>query len=161
LSEELANATTQLNQQRQERERKQAALTALHRDLTAAEQRLRSLQELDERHTYFSEAVQLLMNQHYEHGFRTLGTLADFVQVAPEFETTIEAGLRDELQYVVVPSYSDALKAIEFLKAEGGGRATFLVVNTNSEFEANVQVTANGYEADGQRTLNSLARSAT
>ncbi len=156
LSEELATATAQLDRQRQERESKQVALTALHRDLTAAEQRLRSLQELDERHTYFSEAVQLLLNQHQQHGFRTLGTLADFVQVAPEFETTIEAGLRDELQYIVVPGYDDALKAIEFLKAEGGGRATFLVVNTDRAFEATAPATANGYEADGQRTLNSL-----
>jgi len=60
--------------------------------------------------------------------FHTLGTLADFVHVAPEHERMIEAGLRDELQYVLVPSFDDALRAIELLKTEGHGRATFLVV---------------------------------
>ncbi len=149
----LNSVTDQLNQQRQTRESKQAALTALQRNLTAAEQRLKSLQELDERRTYFSEAVQLLM-QNQQPGFRTLGTLADFVQVTPEFETLVEAGLRDELQYVVVPSYEDAINAIEFLKAEGGGRATFLVVGNHAE--AGAPVAAGGYESNGHRTLNSL-----
>lgn len=152
-AEELSSVTAQLNQHRQTRETKQAALNALQRQLTAAEQRLKSLQELDERRTYFSEAVQLLM-QNQQPGFRTLGTLADFVQVTPEFETVIEAGLRDELQYVVVPSYEDAINAIEFLKAEGGGRATFLVVGNQAEASAPVSV--NGHETNGHRTLNSL-----
>lgn len=152
-AEELGNVAAQLNQQRQTREVKQAALNSLQRNLTAAEQRLKSLQELDERRTYFSEAVQLLM-QNQQQGFRTLGTLADFVQVAPEFETVIEAGLRDELQYIVVPSYDDAVNAIEFLKAEGGGRATFLVVGSGAE--GAIPAAANGYETNGHRTLNSL-----
>ncbi len=154
---ELNNVTAQLNQQRQTRESNQAALTALQRNLTAAEQRLKSLQELDERRTYFSEAVQLLM-QNQQPGFRTLGTLADFVQVTPEFETLIEAGLRDELQYVVVPSYDDAVNAIEFLKAEGGGRATFLVVGNTADQLSSTSAngSANGHDTNGHRTLNSL-----
>src|SRR5262249_15905815 len=61
-------------------------------------------------------------------GFSTLGTLADYVKVAPEHEAMIETTLRDELQYVVVPSFDDALRAIDYLKSEGAGRATFLVV---------------------------------
>src|SRR5262249_50247399 len=62
-------------------------------------------------------------------GFSTLGTLADYVKVAPEHEAMIETTLRDELQYVVVPSFDDALRAIDYLKAEGAGRATFLVIS--------------------------------
>src|SRR5262249_30657163 len=44
----------------------------------------------------------------------------------------VESALRDELQFVVVPTFEDALQAIEFLKAEGAGRATFLVINQNN-----------------------------
>ena len=58
-----------------------------------------------------------------------MGTLADFVRVSPEHESLVESALRDELQFVVVPSFDDALQAIAFLKAEGAGRATFLVIN--------------------------------
>ncbi len=145
-SEQLGVVTTTLNQKRQLRETRQNELNQLHRQLTASEQRLRSLSELDDRRTYFSEAVQLVMKQRVQ--FNALGTLADFVQVTPEFETTIEAGLRDELQYVIVPSHEDAFRAIDYLKAEGGGRATFLVVPPSSD-------TTNGYHPEA-RTLSSL-----
>ncbi len=145
-SEQLGVVTATLNQQRQLRETRQNELNQLHRQLTASEQRLRSLSDLDERRTYFSEAVQLVMKQRTQ--FNALGTLADFVQVTPEFETTIEAGLRDELQYVIVPSHEDAFRAIDYLKAEGGGRATFLVVPPTSD-------TTNGYHPEA-RTLSSL-----
>src|SRR5262249_36667135 len=59
----------------------------------------------------------------------TMGTLADFVRVSPEHESLVESALRDELQFVVVPSFDDALQAIDFLKTEGAGRATFLVIS--------------------------------
>ncbi len=140
-SEQLATVTATLNQQRQLRETRQNELNQLHRQLTASEQRLRSLSDLDDRRTYFSEAVQLLMKERGR--FNALGTLADFVQVTPEFEATIETGLRDELQYVIVPSHEDAFRAIDYLKAEGGGRATFLIVPPSSD-------TTNGYHSDSK-----------
>jgi chromosome segregation ATPase len=126
----LADAVEQLDAARRQRDERQARLAALQRDLTAAEQRLKSLSEIDERRSYFSEAVQALMNHQHAgaNGFHTLGTLADFVRVSPEHETMIETALRDELQYVVTPSFEDALRAIDFLKTEGAGRATFLVL---------------------------------
>ncbi|NOT59884.1 MAG: hypothetical protein HOP19_06620, partial [Acidobacteria bacterium] len=145
-SEQLATVTATLNQQRQLRETRQNELNQLHRQLTASEQRLRSLSDLDDRRTYFSEAVQLLMKERGR--FNALGTLADFVQVTPEFETTIETGLRDELQYVIVPSHEDAFRAIDYLKAEGGGRATFLVVPPSHD-------TTNGYHPESN-TLSAL-----
>src|SRR5262245_45382909 len=40
----------------------------------------------------------------------------------------IATTLRDDLQYVVVPSFDDALRAIDYLKSEGAGRATYLVI---------------------------------
>lgn len=106
-----------------------------------------SLNELDQRHAYFSEAVQALMNlPNLPHsslnGFKTLGTLADFVQVAPEHETMIETAMRDELQYVVVPTFDDALGAIDFLKSEGAGRATFLVLGLHGSEP--IEFTQNG-----------------
>jgi len=122
----LAGTSARLVEMRNLREERQVKLTALQREMTAAEQRLKSLAEVDERRAYFSEAVQVLMKRSF--GFSTLGTLADFVKVAPEHEVMIETALRDELQYVVVPSFDDALRAIDYLKSEGAGRATFLVV---------------------------------
>src|SRR5215470_11058668 len=129
----LSDVSDRLAEMRRTREERQAGLTALQHEMTGAEQRLKSLVEVDERRTYFSEAVQALMrhslqNAASSNGFSTLGTLADYVKVAPEHEAMIETTLRDELQYVVVPSFDDALRAIDYLKSEGAGRATFLVI---------------------------------
>jgi chromosome segregation protein len=133
INSELSEVTGGLTELRQTREDREQKLSALQHDLTATEHRLMSLNELDQRRAYFSEAVQALMNLphlpgHSLNGFKTLGTLADFVQVAPEHEMMIETAMRDELQYVVVPTFDDALRAIDFLKTEGAGRATFLVL---------------------------------
>ena len=40
----------------------------------------------------------------------------------------IEAVLHEELEYLIVPSYEDALYGIDILKGEGGGRGTFMCV---------------------------------
>ncbi|MGE0881962.1 MAG: AAA family ATPase [Blastocatellales bacterium] len=161
VSEELATTASELAIAQRQREEKQTALAALQRDLTTAEQRLKSLSQLDEQHSYFSEAVQALFNRQSQSlNFRTLGTLADFVKVSPEFESLVESSLRDELQFVVVPSFEDALAAIEFLKSEGAGRATFLVINRNES--AHVEPVeqhshfANGNHSIGHQTLGSL-----
>ncbi|MEO6725856.1 MAG: chromosome segregation protein SMC [Blastocatellia bacterium] len=137
VSEEFTEITANLGVARHQREEKQAKLTTLQRELTATEQRLKSLAQLDENHSYFSEAVQALFSRQSAEatnsiGFKTMGTLADFVRVSPDYESLFESALRDELEFVVVPSFDDALQAIDFLKAEGAGRATFLVINQES-----------------------------
>jgi chromosome segregation protein len=147
INAELSEVTEGLAELRQTRDDREQKLSSLQHDLTATEHRLMSLNELDQRHAYFSEAVQALMNlPNLPHsplnGFKTLGTLADFVQVAPEHETMIETAMRDELQYVVVPTFDDALGAINFLKAEGAGRATFLVLGLHGSEP--VEFTQNG-----------------
>ncbi|MFN7622269.1 MAG: chromosome segregation protein SMC [Acidobacteriota bacterium] len=125
----LEETVATLAVQRQTREQLQSQLNTSQRDLTATEHRLRSLNELDQRRAYFSESVQAIVKEGQSgQPFRVLGTLADFVNVSPEDELLIESALRDELQYVVVPTVADAQKAIEFLNREGAGRATFLIV---------------------------------
>ncbi|MDQ3010999.1 MAG: hypothetical protein M3X11_09900, partial [Acidobacteriota bacterium] len=100
VSEEFAEITTELGIVRRQREEKQAQLTTLQRELTVTEQRLKSLAQLDEKHSYFSEAVQALFSHQSAGaagaagatgaagaavaaetasplGFKTMGTLAD------------------------------------------------------------------------------------
>jgi chromosome segregation protein len=129
LHESLAEILERLVQLRRNRQDRQQELTALQQRLAADGHRLQSLRELEDRRAYYSEAVQALLAAGTEqHGFQTLGTLADHVKVTPANEALIETVLRDELQYIVVPTFDDALRAITFLQAEGAGRATFLVV---------------------------------
>jgi chromosome segregation protein len=160
VSQDLNDIAASLARLRQLGEERQLNLSELQRDLTATEHRLKSLSELDQRRASFSEAVQALMMRDPQlNGFKTLGTLADFVQVTPEHEAMIETALRDELQYIVVPTFDDALGAIEFLKTEGAGRATFLVVGLHGAgpSEPHQNGDQNGGDANGyHRTLDSL-----
>ena len=159
VGEELATTTSELAIARRSRDEKQTRLSSLQRELTTVEQRLKSLTQLKEQHSYFSEAVQAIFN-HSRNGqskFRTMGTLADFVKVAPEYESLVELSLREELQFVVVPSFDDALQAIEFLKSEGAGRATFLVINQNAAHSnGNGHHTGSLANGNGHQTLGTL-----
>jgi chromosome segregation protein len=154
----LLEAQAQLAIAREDRSDRQQSLTNTQHELTAVEHRLKSLVELDERHAYFSESVQLLLNRRREGGgdvgdqsFQTLGTLSDFVQVDPAHESMIETALRDELQYILVPGFDDALRAIDFLKAENAGRATFMVVGLRGG-EGSASIVSNEWENDGNQS---------
>jgi chromosome segregation protein len=55
-----------------------------------------------------------------------LGTVASLVRVPPHLDKAIETALGGALQNVVVERWQDATAAIELLKQQRGGRATFL-----------------------------------
>nr|WP_318027995.1 hypothetical protein [Mycoplasmopsis bovis] len=54
------------------------------------------------------------------------GTVADLVKVNKEYSRAIEAVLANALQHLVVEKSEVAVKAVEFLKQNNGGRATFI-----------------------------------
>jgi chromosome segregation protein len=59
-----------------------------------------------------------------------VGTVAQHVQVPPEYEAAIEVALGSHLQDVVVQSWSAAEAAIAYLRKDQRGRATFLPLDT-------------------------------
>jgi len=59
-----------------------------------------------------------------------LGTLGDLVEVPPELERAIEAALGGRVQDVVVEGWQDAEAAVDYLKRNQAGRATFLPLDT-------------------------------
>lgn len=132
LLTQLAVARQALARQQEIVKVQEQTLQSQQKQHLALEQRLKSLLELDDRRAYFSETVQALIraseNSSNVNGFNIIGTLADFIKVTPKDEAMVEAGLREELQYLLTPSFDDALRAIDFLKREKHGRATFLVL---------------------------------
>ena len=59
-----------------------------------------------------------------------LGTLGELIQVAPEYERAIDAALGGRMQDIVVRGWDDARAAVELLKRNQAGRATFLPLDT-------------------------------
>ncbi|MBP3284513.1 MAG: chromosome segregation protein SMC [Clostridia bacterium] len=61
------------------------------------------------------------------------GTLAKLITVPPEYEIAIETALGSGLQNIVTETQNDAKRAIEFLKANRLGRATFMPIEVFKE----------------------------
>lgn len=103
-------------------------LEAIHGKRDAATHRLTSLEDLDAHHAYYSDAVQQVLSREQGTRLNALGTLADFVEVEPQYERLIESLFARELQSVLVPTIDDALAGVSYIKSEGLGRGAFLVV---------------------------------
>ncbi|WP_025755216.1 AAA family ATPase [Mycoplasmopsis cricetuli] len=61
------------------------------------------------------------------------GIVANILKVQHEHTSAIEAVLASSLQHVVVDNSESAVKAINFLKSNKGGRATFIPLNSIKE----------------------------
>jgi chromosome segregation protein len=105
-------------------------LVVARHDLAARRSRLHSLVELEQSLTGYQKGVQTVMTARKQGAHGQLGHIhglvADIIETDSQYEVAIEAVLGDRLQNVVVGSQSDSLQAIGYLKAQGGGRSTFI-----------------------------------
>ena len=105
-------------------------IDALKTEVSAVRARKESLEQVLAHRSYTAESVKRLFSS-LEGGpaeeLKLLGVLADYVDVDPQFEKSAEEFLHEELEYVVVETWQQAERGLDFLRAESDGRATFLV----------------------------------
>jgi chromosome segregation protein len=91
-------------------------------ELNRSSSRLHSLKELEAQFAGFGQGTRSLMK---DAGFRSRfsGVLADAIQAPAELEAALESALAERLQCILCSDDRDALGALEFLKANKGGRA--------------------------------------
>jgi chromosome segregation protein len=118
-----AEVATSLRQQAQQ----EAALARLAAERQALQTHLDLLTRFQDEGTGYAAGVRTVLAARL-HG--VIGTVASLLQVPPELETAIEAALGTHLQDIVVERWADAVAAIELLQRTGGGRATFLPLDT-------------------------------
>lgn len=136
LRRQYEDVTARLHEARQHQARVRAEWADVEKAAIAAEHRLASLVELQQRYAYASRAVQYLFELSRQNGHvRLLGTLADILRVAPESESMVEGFLGERLQAVLVPSLEDARAALAALASARIGRAQFLVVQEETARE--------------------------
>jgi chromosome segregation protein len=128
LSTKINERTTALDSLRNQTSVLRLEFESVHATRESALHRLTSLEDLDAHHAYYSDAVQHVLSPEYAAKMNALGTLADFVEVEPQYERLIESLFARELQSVLVPTIDDALAGVEYIRAEGLGRGAFLVV---------------------------------
>ncbi len=98
---------------------------------TAAEARLALLEELERGHEGYDAAVQRVLAAAQAGELRGIrGVVGELVEVPSRYEQAIEAALSERLQWIVTDTQEQALAAVEYLRAQGGGYATFLPLSS-------------------------------
>ena len=107
----------------------QDQLQQARENCSAAQHRLKSLEELAAHHAYSTEAVRMLLSASAKAGggFQTGGILADHVEVESPYEAVVEEFLKQELEYLLTDSEQDVREGISLLRQREGGRSTFLL----------------------------------
>jgi chromosome segregation protein len=134
LENELAALRTETETRRHEEVATKLNGDRLRAEMATLSGRRNSLQSLIREHSYSTDTVRkLLKSNSLGGGLAPVGTLADFLEVSTEYETVVDAFLRDELNYIVVTSWDAAHEGMRLLKSDVDGRATFLVHPDDSQ----------------------------
>ena len=112
--------------------------------------RLDSLREFQEAYKWSNEGIKEIIEKQESHD-KFYGVVADHINVPREYEAAVEAVLGDKLQYVVVKSQEDGLKAIDYLKSGQLGRGSFMPVELRNH-------AAETYSADHLQEAEPLLR---
>ncbi len=100
-------------------------------DIEAKRRRVAILQDLERNMEGFSHSVKAVIKDAGRGIIRgVIGTVNSVINVKPEYANAIEVALGNALQDIVVETEADAKRAINYLKKENKGRATFLPVSS-------------------------------
>ncbi len=135
---EIAEVKEQQEQLRTQREQEEQAFSVLLQQERAVEQRvhsarsrLKTLQDLQEDREGFASGPKSVLQAHQKGRLPGIeGAIADLLVVQKDHEIAMETALGGAMQQIVVKTEGDARKAIDYLKKNQLGRATFLPMQT-------------------------------
>ena len=114
----------------------QSSLAALQEELAREREnlnressRLDSLLELQKNFEGYQEGVRAILLKRQAQGAGQngiCGLVEDIIEADPQYECVVESVLGEKLQHFIVQNHEESLKAIEYLKAEGSGRSSFI-----------------------------------
>ena len=102
----------------------------LVRSLEEKQSKARMLSDLEKNMEGFAGSVKAVMRQSASKALSGInGTLAQLISVDNDYSTAVEVALGAAMQNIVVDNEADAQRAINYLKQNNQGRATFLPVS--------------------------------
>ncbi|GAA0331581.1 chromosome segregation protein SMC [Bacillus carboniphilus] len=134
LREKLHEAETKLQTMTSQYEKQEQSLYKAYQYLQQAKSRKDMLEEMENDYAGFFQGVkEVLKSRDRLTGIH--GAVAELISVEKQYEVAVETALGGALQNIVVETEQDARKAIQFLKSNAYGRATFLPVSVMKERE--------------------------
>ena len=127
----LKGYTLRYNTRKEKADALKTELENIHLDIEAKKRRVQILEDLEKNMEGFNYSVKSVVQNSEKGVLRGVyGTVASLIQVKKEFAVAVETALGTALQNIVVETEADAKRAINMLKEQGAGRATFLPVSS-------------------------------
>ncbi|RDI47489.1 chromosome segregation protein SMC [Falsibacillus pallidus] len=120
------DAQRQLEVLKNQYQKQETTLYQAYQYVQKAKSRKEMLEEMEEDYTGFFQGVREVLKARNELLQGIEGAVAELVRVPKEYETAIETALGGAMQHVVVQTEENGRQAIQFLKKQQYGRATFL-----------------------------------
>jgi chromosome segregation protein len=158
---QLTDRRNARSQTEEERERKiaqlkelQSSLETLRKELAQQKERLNressrlnSLLELQKNFEGYQEGVRAILLKRQAQGADQngiCGLVEDIIETDPKYECVVESVLGEKLQHFIVQNHEESLKAIEYLKAHGSGRSSFIPLQVKQNPNASSPASPNG-----------------
>lgn len=121
LEQDRAHAAEELRQA-------ERSLSGQEKRISEVRSRLSLLREMEKEHEGFYNSVKSLLKLADKEKRGICGAVGQLLKVEEAYETAIEAALGGALQHIVTETEEDARDAIQYLKENRLGRATFLPI---------------------------------
>jgi len=128
LHEKRETSSAELERSKSDLQLNEEDIARIKEDSSVKSSRLASLKEFQEAYKWCNEGVKTIIEKQ-EHSDKFYGVIADHISVPREYEAAVEAVLGEKLQYVVVKSQEDGVRAIDYLKNYQLGRGSFVSVD--------------------------------
>ncbi len=136
VQEKLADQVLQFREKQRKLEnaknhyqKQETTLYQAYQILQQAKSRKDMLEELEEDYSGFFQGVKEVLKARAKRLHGIEGAVAELITVPKEYETALETALGGTLQHIVVDTEENARIAIQFLKQNSFGRATFLPIS--------------------------------
>lgn len=147
LTQESEAAVATLDQQRASLAEAENSLQAIKDELAEKRSNLTTIAELRKNLEGYRDGVRAVLSRTDSDGEKVagvIGTVSEFVETAPEYETALGAVLGERLQYVVVKSHEEGAEAIDYLKSAASGRSSFIPMDIRHANAEGQQPTGEG-----------------
>ena len=131
ITNSLKGYELRLNSKREAADKLKAEYDGINLDIEAKVRRVQILRDLENNMEGFAHSVKFVVSKAETGILRGIcGPVSKLIEVESKYSTAIEAALSNAIQNIITETEADAKNAINFLKKNKGGRATFLPVAT-------------------------------
>ncbi|WP_099352393.1 chromosome segregation protein SMC [Fredinandcohnia onubensis] len=130
-------------------QKQESMLYQAYQYLQQTKSRKEMLEEMQDDYSGFFQGVKEVLKARNDQLEGIEGAIAELIQVPKEYETAVEIALGAATQHIVVDNEKNARSAIQYLKKNSYGRATFLPMNVIKErsISATQLVAVKGHQA--------------